>query len=290
MKVNDRFMMGRHRLYPILITIICLFFVSAFSRSQPNCSTEVRVNDSSAKVFIDGVPTQSPPVRIICKESPQLITVAVADGQVLTRKMPGAEQFSKADREWNIFFLPQDSTSAHADTIATHFVQAAGSGANDARILDELIEIRRLIEKLAITNPEVKKTLGKVMKKISSERKVAATEPVAKSQKAPASVAVPLGSTLWTGPYVQLHSLARPNFQTSVVKEDLDSQVKGVSGQLLKFCNWKKDESSPNWTRVMIGPFENLSQARNFALLFGHESFAVNGLLCKNPAAKEMQL
>lgn len=245
--------------------LVFQFFTSSIGQAQNACAMRINVNDSKAVVFVDGVPTSKPPVDVACKENPQTITVSTADGQIFSRKMPTLKNFGDTDREWNVFFLPKNAGGSHAETLKSHLL---AQKTQDDRILNELVQIRVLIEKLAQKDPTIKKSLDRIVRK-SRGRKIASA---------------------WAGPYVQLHSLARPNIETESVKSEFPQHMPKAGGAVLKFCSWQKKRKSQTWTRVVVGPFENEKEAQNFANAFGNKSFVVNKLGCRFPVASDLPL
>lgn len=280
------------RLSFLIIVLTVALSISETSSAALDCVTEIRLNDSGSKVFVDNILQKiTVPMFIGCKATEQKVRILSSDKQEFVRVLPNVKSFTESDRIWNVFFLPQNSKTAHASVNASH---AQLQDSYQVQILNELTQIRKLFESIVATNPKLKPISEIKLKNNAALNLQSKTQPKIESktvERAISSLSSGQASVVnYAGFYVQLHSLMKKNFDAGHVKNEIAKHKTEVEGAALKFCKWRSRAETPVWTRVVVGPFSSADEAKQVVRLVGRDTFTVNNLNCYENELSEVEI
>lgn len=247
------------------------------AQAQPAfCELAIYANDSRAMISINNVELGSAPLKVACKNQPQTIRIKASDDQVFTRVLAAAKDIPETNPQWHIEFQASNSHSAHAD-VESKNLQVKG-GLNDDQIMAELLRIRRILEVMATTRPDLQRQVASV----SDQPQF----PVQLGGRLDPNVAA-TGSgkqTFKKGIYVQLYSLTSEVFKVEEIKSEVEKIGSKISGAFVKFCSAHTKPNNQKWTRVLLGPMPEEKMAKDIVGAIGRDSFVVHKNSCSQAA------
>lgn len=263
--------------------------ISVIGQAEPLCVTEVRVNDSGAKIAVDGVYGYVAPFELQCKENSQFLQVESSDGQSFNRTIPAKKDFTVSDRFLNVYFRPKGIVTPGYSPASDKHVMTESE--KDSQVLVELRALRKMVESLMAQYPELKQMLAAQKQKTEAPIVTVALptslgrnvttlpntlEDVSRNVN---SVAAPVASHL-QGYYVQLHAFSRKKFDTAAVQGEIIKNRSVASAVDLDFCKRPSQLARPDWTFVVYGPFPTAEVARSVVKMIGRDTFMVHNPEC----------
>lgn len=266
------------KLHFFVLFFILVFAVSAIepvsAKNKVSCIVLIESNDPGSRVYVNGVSRGTPPLKLSCKKHPQVVKVISSTEQTFTRVFPSIFQASLGDLHWSVHFRePADGLQFAGEIADSRHIEVKNTRYEEA-MLKELRELKGMIAQLFQTHPEL---AMKVAKKVQSNSTLASG--VAQSSPARAVSSVLSPSPFPEGFYVQLHTLTPTQFEIARKQNILAENVEDENIQV-RHCHWRGKEDSPILVRVVLGPFQNMKQAKTARELIGRDTYALKTPHC----------
>jgi hypothetical protein len=236
--------MKKFLLFVKLLLLINALFLGPTSQAEPKCQIDIRVNDSWAVIAVDDKAIALGRAFVNCKETPQQVTIIAANKKFFTRAIPAASDFDPKNSYWNVRLL-ESSPQAMTEALRS-----------PTGLPEDFI---------AIMQQQNKKEAIAKHYSIVPRRPAAIIEDPTRRLK---------------GIYVQVRALPGTNKDKEIAAENVNHMTDKLTGTKLTMCPAFVSQTSKTWTKILVGPVQNLSEATSLAKNYGYGSFVIRDPLC----------